>query len=1153
MPYPHSNQSRLCRYVLSIPVVQFISSFHLSKRYVKWLFALTFMMMTVAQGQQSNQQEYFKRIQLFVEGNINNLINDAQPGTPLYQKIFGPCLTGQQKGELSMQKMFYVELRNRVEQGITNMYNQTKLANYFFRKPQQKVNADANEEIKKRSAETNDRLRLICKYPPEQQNRPPEANAGEDQTITLPTNFVLLKGTGTDPDGDPPIFYWQKFTGADNAVIVSPNNSITRIENLEVGDYEFLLTVTDNRKGYGYDTVKVTVNPPIKDKSPPKAIAGADQRKKENETIILAGSGEDDGNIISYQWRMIPDDGKDHIADPSAATTEVTGLQPGEYVFELTVTDNDSLIGKDSLILRIDALPPPAPSPGIPTWVWIIIGMVILGSTTTGYYFFGWGRRRKKLIVYFMNPEEEALAHELMPGHQKTDGYILGHSTQAKIKQMKKKGLALRILNTTVLTVHTPGATRTYKYSIKKEAHELVSVTHESPGYNYVNILAGEEVVAVGNNMSAPAGAATVPQEHELPAFYIITLDAPLLPVFSEQLEAIGLPVLQRVPFDSYIIKINDRQQLETIQRDENFRFIRMIKQYTAEDTGFTVRKDHFDNADTPGADTMLTMDLVLHSEDDAPLVRDFLGSHGIEQIASYRNTIRVRVPAGNDIAYKLSSNKYIQAIYEHIPPVMHNDIARQLINIDIPGQEVAAFEENGTGEIIAVADTGIDKQHPDFSSTAIEAVAWGRKATGDTSDPHGHGTHVTGTIIGNGAASQGQIKGMAPGATVFFQSLLDENEELCDLELQLPELLQQAYEKGARILNISWGSATESYYTFDSAMIDQFMYDKQEMLVIVSAGNDAANKKDKNGNPLPGFGTVGSPATTKNGLTVGASNSKRDNGDAESLAVFSSRGPCRPERRIKPDIVAPGTNILSAKSSTAPDRNFDSFYSNPAYVFLAGTSMATPIVSGAAAMVREYYKKKRGHLKPGAALIKATLLNGTRRLSGASAMLGSEMIPNNNQGYGMLDMKMTLPNKEADFKLWFCDSLTDKLLPFNKAGERRMFRLELQQNSWLRICMVFMDNPRMNVQSDLNLLISLEGTITKWKGNAGINIKDEFFSDKEEDFTNNIEIVRIEDAAPGSYLIEAVADNVAPAGNVGFAIVVTTGDNTSQFSTVQL
>lgn len=1091
------------------------------------------MLMNTAHAQQSSQEEYMKRIRLFVEGNINRLINEAQPGTTLYQQIFGPCLAGQDDGEAATRKIFYAELTGRADEAITSMYNQPRLVKYFQGRPQTKVKGDVRVEIKNQSDDINDRLRLICRHTPEQFNRPPKANAGTDQTIMLPENTALLMGSGRDPDEDALSFTWTRFSGANDVRIVSSSRAETMIENLSVGEYEFILTVTDNKNGYGYDTVKITVVPA---NMPPVANAGEDIHSQPNKTVVLNGSGTDeDGVILSYRWARIYGSGNYRIVSPRSAITEIKDLEAGEYTFELTVTDNDGLTGSDTVILRIDA----ATAGGIPPWIWIIIGLALLGGAATTYYFFWWGRQRKKLIVYFMNKEEEALAHELMPGYKKTEGYILGHSTQAKIKKMKKKGLALRVLSTTVLTVHTPGATRTYKYSLKKGEHELVSVSHESPGYNYTNVIA--------------AGEAIQQREDVLPAFYIITLDAPMLPIFSEQLESIGLQVLQRIPYDSYIVEVKEQQQLEKLRHDENFRFVRMVKQYTAEDTGFTVRKDRYDNADKPGQDDMLVMDLVLHREEDVPLVKDFLGSDHIELIDSYRNTIRVRVSAGNEMAYKLSSNKYIQAIYEHIPPVMHNDIARQLVGIDSIDQQITAFEESGDGETIAVADTGIDKQHPDFSPNAIDAVAWGRKATNDTSDPHGHGTHVTGTIIGNGTASNGQIKGIAPGATVFFQSLLDDNEELCDLGLQLPDLLQQAHAHGARILNISWGAATESYYTFDSAMIDQFVYDNQEMLVVVSAGNEAANKKDSNGKPLPGFGTVGSPATTKNGLTVGASNSKRNNGDAESMAVFSSRGPCRPERRIKPDIVAPGTNILSAKSSEAPDRNFDSFYTNPAYVFLAGTSMATPIVSGAAAMIREYYKRKREHIKPSAALIKATLLNGTHRLSGASAMQGSDMIPNNNQGYGLLDMKMTIPNKQADFKLWYCDSLSDSLLPFNKAGERRMFRLQVKQKSWLRICLVFMDNPRMNVQSDLNLLISLESTITKWKGNAGINLKDEFYSDKEEDFTNNVEIVRIENAEAGSYLIEAVADNVALAGKVGFAIVVTTGDMSSDFSTVQL
>ena len=207
---------------------------------------------------------------------------------------------------------------------------------------------------------------------------------------------------------------------------------------------------------------------------------------------------------------------------------------------------------------------------------------------------------------------------------------------------------------------------------------------------------------------------------------------------------------------------------------------------------------------------------------------------------------------------------------------------------------------------------------------------------------------------------------------------------------------------------------------------------------------------------------------------------------DPEAIAPFSSRGPCKSDRRIKPDIVAPGTDILSTRSVAAPDRNFDRFYENAAYVFMGGTSMSTPVVSGAAALLREYYRTQKGYANPGAALVKATLLNGTKQLMADSAMRGSDIIPNNNQGYGLLDMSMTIPNTHNQFTLAYYDSGSAPSLNFQRSGERRQFRLVLQQKTWIRACLVFIDNPDLGgVQSDLDLIISLHGTVSKLTGNA--------------------------------------------------------------------
>lgn len=952
-------------------------------------------------------------------------------------------------------------------------------------------------------------------------NKNPTVSAGNDTTIQLPSTSTRLTGIVSDPDKDPYTIKWTQ-TGTGPRAGIDPSNvAVTSITGLQEGTYTFVLTAKDDHNGQTSDTVIVTVIPANKIK--PVAHAGPDTTVKVNAMVTLNGSGDDaDGRIVTYSWTQTSGP-KVHIVSPDKAETRIDSLrEPGEYKFELKVTDNDTLTGTDEVVIMVTNEKP------VP-WIWIIIGAVLLGAGG-GWFLFGWWWRKRKLIVYFMNREEEILVRNLLPGHDKTEGYVVGHTSQARIRSFKKKGLALRVLNTEMLTVNTPGITRVYKFSSKKGKYVLKSETRDAPGKNFVNVLAGSEAA-----MQAPA----------LPAYYIITLDAPLIPEFSQRLEDIGLTVLQRVPYNSYVLEVKEQWQLDKLQT-EPFRFIRMARPYTAEDTGFTIRPEN--TAISAAAEVIagpvpLTVDLVLHREEDKDELLASLRGEQAEVQFAYRHIVRVTISKDPALYQRLAANKYIQAIYEHVPPVLYNDFARQLIGIDSPLPE--AFTETGEGQTVAVADTGIDINHPDLHGAVIQAVAWGRK-NDDTSDPHGHGTHVAGTIAGNGQVSGGKVRGMAPGASLFFQSLLEEKGELCDLQDQLPALLQQAYDRGARIINISWGANTESYYTFDSIMIDEFVYKEQEMLVVVSAGNEAANQESV-------YGTVGSPATTKNGLTVGASNSKRDQGDAESVAAFSSRGPCKNDRRIKPDIVAPGTHILSTRSAAAPDRNFESFYEIDEYVFLGGTSMATPVVSGAAAMVREFYLKKKEYSTPSAALVKATLLNGTRRLTGTASMQGSDMIPNNNQGYGILDMLYTIPNKQNDFALWFADSLSNLQLVFNRAGEARFWQVQVKTKTWLRVCMVFTDNPRIGVQSDLNLIVSQEGTTNKWKGNAGINKGDQFYSRREADFTNNIEIVRIADAEAGSYRVEVVAENAAPKAQTGFALVITTGDLSSTFAAVQL
>ena len=516
---------------------------------------------------------------------------------------------------------------------------------------------------------------------------PPTANAGPDQTLTLPTNTTQLNGSGSDPRGYGLRFAWDKLSGPANIQIITPTRPQTRVEGLTEGSYQLVLTVTNNAGLSAVDTVVIIVNQLAN--QPPSVKA---ERKKPIRlplnSLTLTGTGRDpDGDPLTYSWREVSGPSKSDISSPASATTEVGNLQQGVYQFVVTVDDNKGGIATDTVSITVNAAAPPPPtttasdtpvigpipqddppiSRTLPIWTWIAIGLPLLAGAAYVFYIFWWPRPQKKVLIFFMNPEEEALAHKLLPSPQRTEGYVMGDASHKDIKRMKKKGLALRILNTSTLTVSTPGVSRTYKYTSKKGVPVLTSVSSNHPGYNFVNILQGIER----------------PKDNTWPAFYIMTLDGPMLDVFRRRLEEVKVIVLQRIPDDSYIIQVNEPHQLDALQNKERFGFIRAISPYTAEDTGFTVRKDRYSTTFMSGPDAVFTMDVVLHREEDRAIVRDFLGLNGVGLLDAVGKTIRIRMRANTELPLLLASNKYIQAIYEHVPRKWHNDIARQIIGID--------------------------------------------------------------------------------------------------------------------------------------------------------------------------------------------------------------------------------------------------------------------------------------------------------------------------------------------------------------------------------------------------------------------------------------------------------------------------------------
>lgn len=974
-----------------------------------------------------------------------------------------------------------------------------------------------------------DEATIIVTAPEQPANNPPEVKAGEDITIFLPENSVVLNGSVKDKDNDLPVTRWTYFPGNQPAIIVTPSSPVTEVTSLAEGVYNFVLSANDKRNGFAADTVVVTVKKkPVEDTIPkknPRAIAG-DNLTITPGTFNLSGSGKDeDGQVVKYQWEQLGGPVRITPDDPLSPTSPLQLKDTGTYVYQLTVTDNDGLQGTDTVLIQV--------IPGKDKkWLWILVGAILLGSSVSYWYFFIWLRFKRKLILYFMDGREEALAQKLMSNYDKSDGCVVGHASRGNIKEMEKEGLAFRLLTPGLLTINTPGEVREYHYSLKKGEYVLKNVTRKSKGHRFVNLL---------------AGVSSSRQESTFPAYYIITLDSPLLPKYSDTLESAGLPVLYKVPQYSYVVKVNEPQQLERLHNKDEFPFIRLVEPYTAADTGFTVNKEQYAKAAAGENDGRILLDVVLHSRDEMEqVITMFTGKGAIAQ-GTYNRTLRISIASQLAAPEMLASDPRIQAIYQHLPPVLHNDETRSFIGIDTGEPPAAVFPETGKDEVVAMADSGIDEHHPDLSKRIAGKAAWGRD--NDTSDPDGHGTHVAGTIAGDGSESAGKIKGMAPGAKLFVQSLLNKNGELADLEMNsFYQLLQEAYDHDARIINLSWGALQESYYTVEAEMIDQFMYENPEVLVVVAAGNEGVNTPGASSTDASTPGYVGSFASNKNGLTVGAGVSKRDNSDSESVASYSNRGPCD-DYRIKPDIVAPGTYILSARSAGVPESKYKAPGSNPAYAFKGGTSMAAPVVSGAAALVREYFRKRKKNQQPSAILVKATLLNGTRQLSGSGAMQGTKMIPNNHQGFGMLNMLTTIPNKQNDFALWYADSFETPDLVFTKKDEERFWLLTLKADSWIRVCMVYRDRAVRSTQADLTLLMALNGTTSKWWGNAGIKSNGEFPDKEEFDRDNNTEIIRLEKANAGQYKIAIKAANIRM-DEVGFALVVTTGDTASKLTT---
>ncbi len=462
-----------------------------------------------------------------------------------------------------------------------------------------------------------------------------------------------------------------------------------------------------------------------------------------------------------------------------------------------------------------------------------------------------------------------------------------------------------------------------------------------------------------------------------------------------------------------------------------------------------------------------------------------------------------------------------------------------------------------GKGQIVGMADTGLDSGETatvsaDFQDAIRSGYSFGVGAK-TWEDPMGHGTHVAGSILGRGTAAGGKLKGSAHDAKIIPQGMWSPLIENLTVPPKLNQLFQAAYNDGARVHTNSWGSARGfGEYDAMAQQVDQFMWDNPDMLILFAAGNSGVDM-DKDGRIDPN--SIGSPATAKNTLTVGASEnvlaiggiqkeikelrpakdvwsaepiwSSKVSDNANGLAMFSSRGPTT-DGRLKPEIVAPGTNILSNRSHVRGAEVLWGEY-NTEYVYSGGTSMSTPLTAGAAAITREVLQKKFKIANPSAALVKATLMHtATDMFPGQYGEgKGQELMtprPNMDEGYGRVDMaKMAKLDKDTTFVE-------------AAVGQGESYTATVQvKNRKLLVNMVYTDAPGTPA-AKAALVNNLDLVVVNKKGTRNARVL------TAADVLNNHEIVELSNIANGTYEITVKGTKV-PMGKDGkqpFALVYT-------------
>lgn len=585
---------------------------------------------------------------------------------------------------------------------------------------------------------------------------------------------------------------------------------------------------------------------------------------------------------------------------------------------------------------------------------------------------------------------------------------------------------------------------------------------------------------------------------------YVVSFDGPVYDYMKTEIENSGAIIEEYIPDFSFLVMM-------TPEVAESVSKISCIKDVIVYEPLFKIDPDFVD--DFGNIKDMGEIKVRILTFDDTN-AENQIQSFNIKEVENDPDSIIALIDSEEIMKLaNLNSVKFIEPVPEF---QLFNDVAKEYMGIE----GIWNLGYTGEGQVVGIADTGLDtgkndsSMHRDFQGRIDRIIPLGR-STAD--DPHGHGTHVAGSVLGDGSRSNGQIKGMAPRAHLVFQSVLDSRNGLGGLPNDLNDLFRQSWNEGARIHTNSWGAAGSGVYNTNSRQVDEYLWGNNNMIILFAAGNEGYSKIS--GTTV--YNSIGSPGTAKNCITVGASENYRPEkgqlGDnPNEIASFSSRGTCK-DGRVKPDIVAPGTWILSTKSSKAPTSNFWGEY-NDYYAYMGGTSMATPLTAGAVAIAREYMMKEWNHT-PSSAMMKAAVVNGATDMGYG--------YPSRDQGWGRINLVDSLKSKQYEYSDQERSLSTGQVVNYTYSIK--------SDKTPLKVSLVWTDYPGSTSASkalvnDLDLKITSPSGVVYY----GNDFTKPF--DSEIDRLNNVENIFIENPEVGNYKVEVIAYNV-PQGPQSFAL----------------